>query len=55
LWERISEVFDEINTGCLSKIETASAKTYLVSRWRKWKGLDKIAHVEPAQPDVKTD
>jgi hypothetical protein len=40
LWENISEVFDEINTGCLVKIETASAKAYLVHRWRKWKGLE---------------
>jgi len=55
LWESIREVFDQMNTGCLAKIETASAKAYLVSRWRKWKGLDKITHVEPAQPDVKTD
>ena len=40
LWDDITEVFDQITTGCLAKIETASAKAYFVERWRKWKGLD---------------
>lgn len=39
LWESINEVFGEITTGCLTKVETASAKAYLVERWQKWKGL----------------
>jgi hypothetical protein len=37
LWESIQEVFGEINTGCLSKIETASAKAFLVEKWNEWK------------------
>jgi hypothetical protein len=42
LWESIEEVFGEITTGCLQKIETASAKAYLMERWRKWKGLEEL-------------
>lgn len=41
LWESIDEcdVFRNLTTGCLAKIETASAKAYLLERWRAWKGL----------------
>jgi hypothetical protein len=42
LWDDITEVFDQITTGCLAKIETASAKAYFVERWRKWKGLESV-------------
>ena len=40
LWDSINEIFDQVTTGCLEKIETASAKAYFLERWRKWKGLD---------------
>lgn len=41
LWEEIgdADVFSQLTTGCLDKIETASAKAYLLQRWRAWKGL----------------
>lgn len=41
LWQEIAdcEVFQRFTTGCLDKIETASAKSYFLERWRKWKGL----------------
>ena len=41
LWEEISDadVYRNLTTGCLAKIETASAKAYLLERWRRWKGL----------------
>jgi len=32
-------VFPEMTTGCLEKLATASAKRYLMERWREWKGL----------------
>lgn len=41
LGEDIDEHFSELTTGCLLKIETASAKAYLLERWNKWKGLIK--------------
>jgi len=41
LWEEIenADVYRNLTTGCLQKIETASAKAYLLERWRAWKGL----------------
>ena len=40
LWGEIEEyVFPALTTGCLAKLQTASAKAYLLERWRKWKGL----------------
>lgn len=41
LWEDVCEaVFPVMTTGCLQKIETASAKAYLLERWRAWKGIE---------------
>jgi hypothetical protein len=31
--------FAAFNETCVAKVKTASAKAYLVERWRKWKGL----------------
>lgn len=39
LWQSMREVFWDLTTGCLQKLETASAKEYLMERWRLWKGL----------------
>jgi hypothetical protein len=40
LWEQFDDGgFDEFHTGCLTKLSTASAKAYLLERWREWKGL----------------
>ena len=40
LWGEIEDyVFPALTTGCLAKLQTASAKAYLLERWRKWKGL----------------
>ncbi len=47
LWEQMEEYggensggeFEHFNSGCLTKVETASAKAYLVDRYLKWKGL----------------
>lgn len=40
LWQEMGDYgFQQMTTGCLNKVETASAKAYLVERWRKWKGL----------------
>lgn len=41
LWMDIADAFTYggFTSACLAKIETASAKAYLVERWRKWKGL----------------
>ncbi len=42
LWREVSDcqVFERLTTACLAKIETASARAYLLERWRRWKGLD---------------
>ena len=40
LWADIDAVFGEVTTGCVARIETASAKAYFMERWRKWKGLE---------------
>lgn len=32
--------FANLTTGCLSKIESAEARAYLVQRWQEWKGLN---------------
>ena len=32
--------FDRFTTGCLLKVDTASAKAYLVERFNKWKALN---------------
>lgn len=39
LWDEITAVMDQLTTGCVAKVETASAKEYLLQRWREWKGL----------------
>lgn len=39
LWEDLGNVFSDVNTGCIQRIETASAKAYFVQRWQRWKGL----------------
>lgn len=40
LWQQMRDYgFEQMTTGCLAKIETASAKAYLIERWQKWKGL----------------
>lgn len=39
LWSDIREVSDQLTTACFNKITRASAKAYLVERWRQWKGL----------------
>jgi hypothetical protein len=31
--------FEHFNSGCLKKMKTAKAKSYLVERFNKWKGL----------------
>lgn len=42
LWTEIRdcEVFERLTTACLAKIDTASAKAYMLERWKKWKGLN---------------
>ncbi len=42
LWTEVSEceVFERMTTACLAKIPTASAKSYMLERWQKWKGLE---------------
>ena len=41
LWANMDDAFDEttFSEACLAEVETASAKAYLVERWRKWKSL----------------
>ncbi len=47
LWEELEDyggmdgepAFEQFNTACLARVETASAKTYLQERYLKWKGL----------------
>ena len=40
LWEEMREHgFDKFNEGCLTRLETSTAKQMLVNQWRKWKGL----------------
>ncbi len=39
LWEEIGNIFPQLTTACIAKIESASAKAYLVQRWLQWKGL----------------
>jgi hypothetical protein len=49
LWEDLEEVggedsggsFEHFTSGCLAKVETASAKTYLRERFLQWKGLQR--------------
>ena len=42
LWEDVEEqLFPELTTGCLAKLKTAAAKAELLTRWRKWKGLER--------------
>lgn len=50
LWSDLADVFGEINTGCLAKIETASAKAYLMERWRKWKGITDSPSSQTPEP-----
>lgn len=40
LWGSMREAFPQMTTGCLQKLETASAKAYLMECWRDWKGLN---------------
>jgi hypothetical protein len=37
LWESMYEVFPEMTTGCLERLQTAAAKTELIRRWNEWK------------------
>lgn len=41
LWSDLEEcdAFEGFNTGCLTKIPTASARAYVFERWRKWREL----------------
>jgi len=40
LWHYAEETaFDHLTTGCLAQLTTAAAKTKLLDRWRRWKGL----------------
>lgn len=40
LWEDLSEYQRELNTGCLEKIKTPTAKAYFLERLRKWRGIE---------------
>jgi hypothetical protein len=38
LWTDMNDYgFERITTGCIAKVETASAKAYLIERWNAWK------------------
>jgi hypothetical protein len=39
LWEDAvnGEFFEHMTTGCLEKLMTAEAKTFLIARWNEWK------------------
>lgn len=38
LWEQMNDyAFEQMNTGCLTKLQTAAAKAELVRRWKEWK------------------
>jgi hypothetical protein len=37
LWDNMDEVFEEMNTACLDRLQTAAAKAFLLARWREWK------------------
>lgn len=41
LWNDLEENggFENFSEACVAKVKTVSAKTYLVGRWLKWKGL----------------
>jgi hypothetical protein len=40
LWDFFKDYgFAELTTGCLTKVESPSAKAYLIQRWQVWKGL----------------
>ncbi len=41
LWEDLEEDagFEGFSEACVAKVQTVSAKRYLVERWKKWKGL----------------
>ena len=40
LWEDAQEsIFENLTSGCLTKLTTAIAKEKLLARWRAWKGL----------------
>lgn len=39
LWLNMTTAFPQLTTGCLQKLDSASAKAYLLERWRIWKGL----------------
>jgi hypothetical protein len=46
LWDDLEEGYSRDDAGfaafseaCVAKVKTVSAKSYLVERWRKWKGL----------------
>lgn len=40
LWETLADYRNDINTGCLEKIKTPSAKGYYLERLRKMRGID---------------
>lgn len=52
LWEELEQYGfpDGFSEACVAKVETASAKQYLVDRWRKWKGLTSEAPAPSAAP-----
>ena len=38
LWDDIEEnLFPNMTRGCINKLQTASAKVFLVKRWNEWK------------------
>lgn len=37
LWNDIREIQKDLTTGCLTKVQTASAKAYLMERISKWR------------------
>lgn len=51
LWDDVTEnLFPEMTTGCLQKIDEPSAKAYLIQRWQEWKGLRPKKHLDIPHP-----
>jgi len=40
LWDSLSEYSHELNTGCLAKIKTPSAKGYFLEQLREFRGIE---------------
>lgn len=60
MWDDIHDAFSysSFTTACLDKVQTASAKAYLVERWQAWKGLRSRPEVPTERPqsvDVQSD